>query len=139
MAYEPGELLAVSYQDGKETGRYLLTTAGEKVVLAAEADRKEIKAGGEDLSFVTVKLKDEKGCENLFASKTVTVRVEGPGVLQGFGSADPQPVRSYDDTTWETFDGEVMAAVRTTNETGTIRVIFSADGCEDAEVSIESK
>lgn len=139
VTYEPGELLAVSYQDGKETGRYLLTTAGEKVVLTAEADRKEIKAGGEDLSFVTVKLKDEKGCENLSASKTVTVRVEGPGVLQGFGSADPQPVRSYDDTTWETFDGEVMAAVRTTNETGTIRVIFSADGCEDAEVSIESR
>ena len=88
---------------------------------------------------MTVKLKDEKGCENLSASKTVTVRVEGPGVLQGFGSADPQPVRSYDDTTWETFDGEVMAAVRTTNETGTIRVIFSAEGCEDAEVLIESK
>ena len=45
----------------------------------------------------------------------------------------------YDDPTWETFDGEVMAAVRTTNEKGTIRVIFSADGCEDAEVSIESR
>ena len=65
--------------------------------------------------------------------------MEGPGVLKGFGSADPQPVSSYGDPTWETFDGEVMAAVRTTNEKGTIRVIFSADGCEDAEVSIESR
>lgn len=139
VTYEPGELTAVGYQDGKETGRYALVTAGEEVVLSPVCDRNEITAGGEDLSFVTVKLTDLEGRENLFAKKKVTVRVEGPGTLQAFGSAEPQPLGSYDDAEWETYDGEVMAAVRSTKEAGTIRVHFTAEGCEEAVVSIESR
>ena len=137
VTYEPGELIAVGYAGGKETGRYTLKTAGDEVLLSAAADRSEIAAGGEDLAFVTLKLVDAAGTENLFAQKTVTVSVEG-GVLQGFGSAEPQPVRSYQDSTWETYDGEVMAAIRSA-EPGTITVRFSAEGCEDAVITLEAK
>src|SRR5207302_7973567 len=38
-AYEPGELLAIAYRDGVESGRDLLCTATGPVVLRAEADR----------------------------------------------------------------------------------------------------
>ena len=62
--------------------------------------------------------------------------VTGEGVLQGYGSANPQPSESYDDTVWETYDGEVMAAVRSTGNKGEINVRFCADGCEDAVVII---
>lgn len=61
--------------------------------------------------------------------KEVTVSVEGSGVLQGFGNADPRAIGSYDDTTWKTFDGEVMAVIRSTEEAGEIRVTFTAEGC----------
>ena len=139
VTYEPGELTAVGYQDGKETGKYTLKTAGSEVILNAAADRNVIGAGCGDLAFVTLRLTDAAGIENLFAEKTVTVTIDGPGVLQGFGSAQPQPVRSYDDPTWETYDGEVMAAVRSADEAGTITVRFHAEGCEDAVVVIESR
>ena len=78
------------------------------------------------------------GVENMFAQKEVTVTVEGNGVLQGFGSADPRAIGSYDDTTWKTFDGEVMAVIRSTDEAGDIRVTFSADGCEPRIVDIKT-
>ena len=71
--------------------------------------------------------------------KAVTVSVEGAGTLAGFGSADPSCEGSYQDTTWQTYDGRVMAAVRSGLEAGTITVRFSAEGCEDAVVTITAK
>ena len=97
-----------------------------------------MKANGSDLAFITVKLTDKCGIENIFAQKEITVAVEGKGVLQGFGSADPRAIGSYDDTTWKTFDGEVMAVIRSTDEAGDIRVTFSADGCESKTVDIKT-
>lgn len=136
LPYEPGELSAVGYRDGKEIGRCSLATAGEEVQLCAEADRERMPADGEALSFVTVKLTDKNGIENLFASKKVSVTVEGAGRLEALGSADPQVLGSYDDTEWETYDGYVLAVVRAGEEAGTIRVTVAAEGCEDVELEL---
>ena len=138
MSYESGELVAVSYENGVESGRHTLQTAETEVQLCAVCEEKELKANGSDLAFITVKLTDKCGIENIFAQKEITVAVEGKGVLQGFGSADPRAIGSYDDTTWKTFDGEVMAVIRSTDEAGDIRVTFSADGCESKTVDIKT-
>ena len=137
MTYEPGELLAVSYCNGEETGRDFLYTAGEKVQMQVDCEGEVLKADGADLAFLTVKLTDDKGIDNLFAQKEITVTVEGAGTLQGFGNADPRAIGSYDDTTWKTFDGYVMAVVRAGKEAGTIKVKFDAEGCESREVEIQ--
>lgn len=137
MTYEPGELTAVSYEGGKETGRFSLETADSKVQLFAEADRKTLSADGEDLAFITVKLVDENGVENLFVSEKVTVSVKGAGKLQAFGSADPKALESYDDTTWQTYDGYVMAVIRAGREAGTVTVTFTAEGCKEQCVEVE--
>lgn len=137
LVYEPGELIAVSYEAGIETGRYSLNTASEKIQLCAEADKKVLCADGEDLSFIIVKLVDENGTENLFVPKKVAVSVEGAGRLEAFGSADPQSLSSYDDTEWDTYDGHVMAVVRSGMESGKIKVVFTSEGCKDICVEIE--
>ena len=139
MTYEPGELVAISYTGGEETGRYALTTAGDDVILSVDCEGKELKADGEDLAFVTVRLTDRDGVENNYAEKEITVSVEGAGTLQGYGSADPRAIGSYDDTTWKTFDGEVMAVIRAGVEPGKIKVTFTAEGCEPQTVCIEVK
>ena len=112
LVYEPGELIAVSYEAGIETGRYSLNTASEKIQLCAEADKKVLCADGEDLSFIIVKLVDENGTENLFVPTKVAVSVEGAGRLEAFGSADPQSLSSYGDTEWDTYDEIGRASCR---------------------------
>ena len=139
LTYEPGELLAIGYEKGKETGRFLLTTAEEKVELHIEADRKELSANGEDLAFITVKLADENGLDNLAACKKITVTVEGAGKLAAFGNADPQSLGSYDDNEWETYDGYAMAVIRAGEESGSIKVTFKAEGCEEQSLEIYVK
>lgn len=137
LAYEPGELLAVSYENGYETGRFSLETAMEVVQLKVEADRTVLKADGEDLSFLTVKLIDEEGRENLFASKEISVSVEGAGSLQGFGSANPSSSESYDAATCKTYDGYAMAVVRAGEQGGKAVVKFSAEGCQSCIVELD--
>lgn len=137
--YQPGELKAVGYTAGVVDGECILRTAAEDVVLDAQADRSEIAADGEDLSYITVGLKDADGNANLRAVKNVTVQVEGAGVLQGYGSADPQATESYDAVTWPTYDGYVLAAVRSTTEAGEIKVTFSSEGMEPVVVTIVTK
>lgn len=125
--YQPGELKAVCYRDGKAAETDTLCTAGEQVRLHIEADREALRADGADLAYVMISLRDKDGNLNPQAAAEVTVTVEGAGVLQGMGSADVETGNSYDCHTWQTFEGHVLAVVRAT-EAGTIRVKAESEG-----------
>ena len=134
--YEPGVLEAVSYQDGRETGRHLLCTAGEEVLLHVAADQKELRADGEDLCFLTMHLCDAKGTPDLYGKRRIHIEVEGAGTLAAFGNADPQSVESYDAPCWETYDGYALAAVRAGREKGEISVTIWMEGQEEQRQKI---
>ena len=68
----------------------------------------------------------------------MTVSVEGPGVLAGFGSAAPATEESYLDDVHTTFDGRALAVVRPTGA-GVITVTASADGCASVSVTVEAR
>ncbi len=139
ITYQPGELEAVNYTDGVETGRMQLQTAGDSLKLEVEADRTQLKADGADLSYLMLSLTDDKGIVNMSGTLPVTVIVEGPAVLQGFGSADPYGTENFFDTTRTTFDGKVLAVVRSMKKAGDIRVIFTAPECEPQTVLLSSE
>lgn len=139
VVYEPGEITAVSYKDGAESGRFTLKTAGPAAKLQVTVDNEALKAGGENLAFLNVCVTDAEGNFNPFEQKKVQVRVEGAAVLQGFGSAEPQPLRGYQETEWETFDGKVLAVIRSAEEAGPVKVTFTAEGVAPAVVELETR
>lgn len=139
ITYERGTLTAVGYRDGEVVGNCELVTASEGVELKVEADRSILNADGADLAYLTVTLEDKDGNQNQQTVKEVTVSIEGAGTLQGFGSADPATENSYDNRTWETYDGYLLAVVRAGMEAGEICVTFSAEGCETKEIVLEVK
>lgn len=130
LPYEPGKLRAVVYQDGVILGETTLATAGKVTGLHVSVSQ-EALAPAEGLAFLTVDLVDENGIPNRREEKAITVTVKGAGSLLGFGSGAPSTEGSYQDNTWPTFDGRVMAVVRAGKEVGEIRVTFSASGCQD--------
>lgn len=137
--YLPGKLEAVSYRNGKEDDRENLVTAEEEVALYVDADRTVLKADGADLSYITVCLRDAGGNINLQKKEKVTISVEGAGRLQGFGSADPETENHYDNATWETYDGYLLAVVRAGNESGEIKVKFTSENSKSQEILITVK
>lgn len=129
VPYQPGRLEAVSYLAGEEAGRYVLETAGEPARLKVETESRELPADGESLAFVKIRVADAEGNWNRQQEVAVTVKAEGGAILQGFGSANPSCEGSYQENTWNTYDGTVMAVVRAAKEPGQGRVMVSAQGC----------
>lgn len=89
-------------------------------------------AGGQSLAFITADLIDAAGNWNRWEQKEVTAEVEGPGVLLGFGSAAPSTEGSYQANQCPTWDGRVMAVIRSLDSAGEIKVKFTAAGCDEA-------
>ena len=131
VPYQPGRLEAVSYLAGKEAGRCVLETAGKPARLKVETESRELPADGESLAFVKIRLADAEGNWNRQQEVAVTVKAEGGVVLQGFGSANPSCKGSYQESTWNTYDGTVMAVVRAAKEPGQGRILVSAQGCDE--------
>jgi hypothetical protein len=138
VTYQAGELTAVARTAGEETGRFSLRSATGPVLLAATADRHEIRADDDDLAYVTITLQDAEGTVVVGLDREVTVAIEGPGVLQGFGSAQPATEESYLDDVHTTYDGRALAVIRPTGA-GTIVVTASTPGCEDCGVTVEAR
>lgn len=139
VTYEPGTLEAINYRDGQEVGKDILVTAKTAVSLKLDVDRSEIHADGEDLSYITGTLADAEGVDNLQMQQKVSIKVEGPGIIQGFGSADPSTENYYQSDTWETYDGKLLAVIRATEETGRITVVFTLEDGKEERVVITAK
>ena len=138
IEYEPGLLTAIGYTEGREDGRVSLQSAGEAACIQAEADRRTITADGKDLCYIKACICDEQGRVTPFVSMDITVQLEGPGILQGYGSADPQQGGCYSDACWPTFNGYVLAAIRATRYPGTITATFLTDGLESCSIRVIS-
>ncbi|MEP6682452.1 MAG: DUF4982 domain-containing protein, partial [Parafilimonas sp.] len=64
VPYKSGELKAIGYTKGKKVNTSILQTADAPTQIKLSADRDNINADGEDLSYVTVELPDDKGIRN---------------------------------------------------------------------------
>lgn len=136
--YHAGEIVAVAYNAGEETGRMTLYSATGDFRLKVEADRTEIFASDKDLTFIMISLVDEQ--ENLYHTldRKVSVTVDGAGMLQGLGSANPKSEENFFDTEHTTFDGKALAVIRPTGA-GVITVTVTADGCAPKVVLIHAR
>ena len=127
--YEPGELLAVSYRDGRETGRELLACARGPVELTITPDPHGAHVGHGRLVFLALTLTDAHGVRHTGVDRTVSLEVTGDGELIGFGSADPAPEQGFTGAEHRTYDGRAFAVLRPTGS-GKIRVAARAPECE---------
>jgi beta-galactosidase len=137
VAYTPGELTAVAYADGTETGRVTLRSAVGPANLRIVPDRGVIRADDTDLAYVDIRIQDAHGTVQTGADREVTVSVDGPGVLQGLGSAAPSTGESFTDATHTTYDGRALAIIRPIAP-GIITITASASGCEPVTVTVEA-
>lgn len=136
--YEPGTIEVVTYQKGQENGRDIISTAKDKVWLVPSICKDIIPADGSDITYIDISLRDEKGNLNPGIDKLVQVSLEGPGILLGFGSANPESEENYFDTEAFTYEGRIRTVIRAKGEEGVINIQYRADGCDTTEVQINA-
>ncbi|MGX5682844.1 glycoside hydrolase family 2 TIM barrel-domain containing protein [Schumannella luteola] len=130
VPWRAGRLEAVT-----RTGeRWALATADGDARLVVVADRAGIRASDDDLAFVAVELHAGEVLDPR-VDRLVSVSIDGPGELLGFGSARPDTTESYLSGSATTFEGRALAVIRPTGA-GAITVTVTAEGLAPAVVTI---
>ena len=140
VVYEPGELKAVAYKDGKRVGTAVARTAGAPAKLRLTPDRKHLATTGEDLAYILVEALDEKGTLCPLADNTVQFDVEGPAEIAGIGNGNPLSLEPFQASSHKLFYGKAMLIVRSVEgQRGAIRVTARAEGLEDAQARLRAR
>jgi beta-galactosidase len=89
VGYKPGILSANGYRKGKLVASDRVETTGAAAVLKLAPNLTSIRANGEDVSVVTVKVTDATGRVAPTAGNLVHFSLKGPGRIIGVGNGDP--------------------------------------------------
>jgi len=120
IAYEPGELTAISIRNGVEVGRATVATHGATAHLSVKAERKTMDADGRDLVYFQISAFDNKGAFTPECNDEICVMVSG-GVLLGAFGGNPCNEDDYHCGKCHLFEGNAVAVVRTTTP-GTVKL-----------------
>ncbi|NLH42056.1 MAG: DUF4982 domain-containing protein, partial [Planctomycetes bacterium] len=136
VVYQPGELKAVAYKDGRKIGETVMRTAGAPAALRLTPDRTKLAATGEDLCYVLVEAFDEKGTPCPLADNLVHFKVEGPAEIAGVGNGNPLSIEPFQADYRKLFYGKAMLILKTKpGQKGKVHVTASSDGLVSAEAT----
>ncbi len=139
VPYEKGELNAVGLDGGKAMTTHILRTAEKPVKIKIVADRSEIRADGQDLSFITVELLDNDGIRNPVAEDLINFEISGPGKIAAVASSNPLSTESFQQNKRKTYQGRCLVIVQSGREPGEIILTAKSDNLPDTSISILSK
>ena len=138
VPYQAGELKTIGYTGSKQLNTAILHTATKPSQIKLTSDRNEIKANGEDLSYITVELTDDKGNRNPKAENNVKFQIEGAGTIVGVGNANPMSTESYQASERKAWHGRCLVIIKSENKQGKINVKASSVGLKSANIVINS-
>ena len=125
--YEPGEVKAVAYRDGKRIGEATVRTAGKPVALRLTRDY----CDGE-FAFFQVDAVDAAGVRNPLADNRLSFSVSGPGRIVAVGNGNPRAMESFADTSAHSlFFGKAVVVVRREGD-GRMLLTATANGLQSA-------
>jgi beta-galactosidase len=116
-----------------------MQTTGSPAQLALAADRKNLRADAQDLSFVVVELVDATGRRCFAADHEVEFTLSGPGTIAAIGSGDLSTTASYQANPRRVFQGRALVVVRTTQEAGEITLTATVQGLDHAQIILRSR
>jgi beta-galactosidase len=108
-----------------------------KIVLVP--DRQTIRADGADLSFVTVKVIDNKGTLVPLAENLIKFELVGPGAIAGVDNGNQISHESFKAKQRKAFHGLALAIVQSKQKAGNIILKASSDGLAPASLIIRAR
>ena len=138
VIYEPGEVKAVAYKDGKKIGEAVMQTAGPAARIQLTPDRRELTASGEDLSYILIEAVDEKGVLCPLADNTINFKVEGPAEIAGVDNGNPLSYEPFQADFRKLFYGKAMLIMRSVEgKTGNVLITAHSEGLRDGKTDLQ--
>ena len=139
VPYTAGVLKAIGYNGSKEMVVQKVKTAGSPSKLVLEADRSVITADGKDLSFITVKVVDEKGIVVPRADNLIQFNIQGEGTIAGVDNGLQTSMESFKAHERKAFNGLCLVVIQSSEKTGGIILKAASDGLDEATIMINSR
>lgn len=136
VPYEPGELKAVGYIDGKAVAETVVRTTGKPVALEAKADKQVIKIDG--VSHIEISAVDENGLLVPTAAPVVRCEVEGPAHLVGMDSGDLFDHTLYCSPERKMLAGRLLAMIMADGR-GNIKVKLTSEGMKEKVINLKAE
>jgi beta-galactosidase len=137
VPYAAGTLEAVAYNGGKQVATHRVRTAGSPARVVLQPDRSRIRADGEDLSFLTVRIEDTGGTLVPGADRLVRFAVEGAGRIAAVDNGNPASLEPFQADHRKAWSGLALLVVRSKRgEPGPIRVTATSDGLASAVAAL---
>jgi beta-galactosidase len=140
--YEPGTLRAVATKNGKVVAQDRVETTGPAARLELVADRPEIRADGQDLSFITVRVLDARGrLVRGEAHRAIRFELAGGGAIAGVDDGDPTSHEPFkgptpDRAAHNAFHGLALVIVKGGRTAATLTLRASSDGLAGAQTRV---
>ncbi len=137
VQYQPGELKAIARSGESVIAEHVLQTAGTPVRMRLSADRNNISATGQDLSYIMVELLDEHGNGHPAAENLLHFEIDGPGEIIAVASSDPVSTESFKGQKRKAWQGKALVIIKSKKDPGTVNLSVSSEGIESENVLIE--
>jgi beta-galactosidase len=139
VPYEPGTLKTIGYTKGIKTAESKLNTAKEPAKIQLTADRTNIKADGQDLSYITVEITDKNGILNPQFNNLITFSIEGEGKIVAVGNSNPKSVESFQQPYRKAYEGKCLVIVQANKKAGQIILHASGKRLSSDKIIIDTK
>ncbi|MCH5718320.1 hypothetical protein [Niabella hibiscisoli] len=103
-----------------------------------EADRTNIKADGEDISFVTVSIVDKNGNLCPVSDQSLQFSVKGNGVFKAACNGDATSLEPFHLPTMKTFGGKLVVLVQALKTAGAIELMVNGKGLKGGQLSLKT-
>jgi beta-galactosidase len=138
VSFEPGTLRALSRKNGKVVLTNEIRTAGPAAQIQLVADKKNLTAGRNDLSFITVRILDKRGNLVPGNNNLIEFKVSGNGKLAGTDNgyqADTVTLQSNKRNCWK---GLALAIIQSSEKKGNITLTATSPGLPPAFITLRN-
>ena len=139
IAYQPGYIEAIAFNNGKVVARHKIETTGEAVKLVAESDNAQWKADGMDLQHIRITAVDSKGRRVPVATGEVTFAVEGSASIVGVINGDINSNEMTVGNKRSLFNGTCTVILRSNRTPGKVTVTATSPNLKPVTLKLQNQ
>jgi beta-galactosidase len=139
VPYQPGQLVAKGYRNGKVVAADTLETTGAPARIKLSPDRTRLHADGEDAVVVPVSVLDAKGRLVPNTNNRVYFQLTGDGRIMGVGNGNPSDHDSDKADQRNAFHGHCMAVIQAGSHPGALQLTVTSPGLTSASITLQSR
>ncbi len=136
VPYQPGELVAIGINNGKEIARQSLKTTGKPAQLKITSEHETVSADANDLAYFNVEVLDKNGLLVPNAAIPIEFDITGNCELQAVGNGNPADMKSFQSPVVNSFRGKCQLIVRSREDSDEIIVRAKSEGLKTSECKV---